>query len=207
MVRVKSPVKTAGIWFPDPALTRLICLAAFVALGMLAGRFCADYWGDSVFGQYLSDFCGLYQEEPTAVSLLSAVRLYFGDVLLAVLLGFSFVGVVGIPLLTLFYGFTAMFAVSCFANIYGRQGVLMAAAAMGIRHLFVLPCFLWAAAWAWTSADRLLSLALGRGKRCSPTAVESGFWYRLGLCVVILLAGLCMELYVTPHLFALMLRA
>ena len=204
-MRVKSPLRAAGLWLPDPATVRLICLSAFIALGMLAGGLCARRWGDSVFGQYLSDFCGLFREEPTAVSLLSALRLYFGDVLLAVLLGFSFVGVVGIPLLSFAYGFSAMFAVSCFAEIYGRQGVLMAAAAMGPRLLFVLPCFLWAAGWAWTSADRLLSLSLGRGKRCSPAAADGGFFYRLGLCVVCLLAGLCVELYVTPHLFALIL--
>ena len=206
-VRGRSRIQAGGLRSPDPALLRMLCLAGCMVVGMAAGWLYAARCGDSGFADYLSDFCGACAGEPAPVSLLSAVRLYFGYVALAVLLGFASVGVALIPLLSGAYGFVSMFAVACFVEAYGRQGALMALGAMGLRHLFVIPCFLWAATRAWTSADRLMGLSLGRGKRCSPVAFDGGYWYRLALCVVILLAGLCVELYVTPHLFALTVGA
>ena len=205
-MRVRSTIGRMGLWAPDPALVRMLCLAGCVALGMAAGGVWAvRSGGGGELAAYLDDFCGLYAEGPAAVSLPSAVWLYFGYAVLAWLLGSASLGVLLLPLLSAAYGFTAMFAVACFTQAFGRRGALMALGAMGLRHLIVLPCFLWIASWSWASADRLLALTLGRGKRCSATALDGGYWYRLCLCVALLFVGLCLELYVTPSLFSLTL--
>ena len=205
-MQVRSTFRRMRLWAPDPALVRMLCLAGCVALGMAAGGFwAARSGGGGDFAAYLNDFCGLYAEGPAAVSLPSAVRLYFGYSAAAWLLGFASLGVVLLPVLAAAYGFTAMFAVACFTQAFGRRGAVMALGAMGLRHLVVLPCFLWIAAQAWASADRLLALTLGRGKRCSAPTLDGGYWYRLCLCVALLFVGLCLELYVAPSLFALTL--
>ena len=204
-MRGKSHIHAMRLRMPDPALTRMLCLAGCMVVGMIVGGVYAGRCENSSFSAYLSDFCGLYSDGPSSVSLLSAIRLYFGYVVLALLLGFASAGVVLVPALSAVYGFVSMFAVSCFVQAFGRQGVVMALATMGLRHLFVIPCFLWVSAQAWGSSDRLMALSLGKGKRCAPVIFDGAYWYRLSVCVVLLLAGLCVELYVTPHLFALTL--
>ena len=69
------------------------------------------------------------------VSLLTAVRLYFGESLAAFLLGLAPLGAVAVPLLAAASGFLTMFAVACFVQVYGRAGCLLALAAFGPRVL------------------------------------------------------------------------
>ena len=202
-MRVRSKVHALGLPAAAPEQIRLLCLAVCMVLGMIAGGIYAGRCGDDGFSAYLTDFCALWADGSQEPSLLSAVRLYFGYTALAFLLGFASLGVLLIPLLSVVYGFVSMFAVSCFVSAFGRSGAVLAMGAMGLRQLFVLPCFLWVSAWAWMSADRLLGLALGKGKRCSPVMLDGNYWYRLCLCVVILLIGLGAELYVTPRLLGL----
>lgn len=204
-MRVKSKIHALGLPTADPAQIRLLCLAVCMVLGMIAGGICAGRCEDEGFSAYLTDFCSLWADGCREPSLLSAVRLYFGYAVLAFLLGFASLGVVLIPLLSSVYGFVSMFAVSCFVSAFGRSGAVLAIGAMGLRQLFVLPCFLWVSAWSWMSADRLLGLTLGRGKRCSSVVLDGNYWYRLSLCVVVLLIGLGVELYVTPRLLSLIL--
>lgn len=189
---------------PGQALTvQILCLGCLFALGMLGGYIYAGYCGDSsqlALSEYLTGYCALYEAGAVqAVSLFTAVRLYFSYVLAAFLLGFLSIGVVVLPVLSGAYGFMTMFAVSCFVQVYGRSGSLLALAAFGPRALFSVPCFLWVAAYAWASAS---SLATGpRGKRCAPVVYDSAYFYQLFLCVVLLMIGICVERYVTPHLF------
>ena len=167
----------------DGRTAQVLCLGLFYALGMLGGflyaRYCAE---DSqlVLSEYLTGYCALYEAgEVQRVSLLTAVRLYFGESLAAFLL--------------------TMFAVACFVQVYGRAGCLPALAAFGPRVLFTVPCFLWVAACAWSSA--LSRLPGARGKRCAPAADRGGYAYRLFVCVVLLILGICVEQFVTPALF------
>ena len=187
----------------DGRTVQVLCLGLFYALGMLGGflyaRYCAE---DSqlVLSEYLTGYCALYEAgEVQRVSLLTAVRLYFGESLAAFLLGLAALGAVAVPLLAAASGFLTMFAVACFVQVYGRAGCLPALAAFGPRVLFTVPCFLWVAACAWSSA--LSRLPGARGKRCAPAADRGGYAYRLFVCVVLLILGVCVEQFVTPALF------
>ena len=189
---------------PGQALTvQLLCLGVLFALGMLGGYLYAGYCANSsqlVLSDYLTGYCALYQQGAVeAVSLFTAVRLYFSYVLAAFLLGFLSIGVVALPVLSGLYGFLTMFAVSCFVRVYGRAGSLLAMAVFGPRVLFTVPCFLWVASYAWACSSALVT---GRhGKRCAPVTYDSAYFYRLFLCVVVLMIGICVERYVTPSLF------
>ena len=185
-----------------------LCLGVLFAVGMAGGYIYAGYCnGHSqlALSEYLQDYCALYQEGAVqAVSLWTAVRLYFTYVVGAFLLGFLSLGVLALPLLSGIYGFLTMFAVACFAQVYGRAGVGLALAAFGPRVLFTVPCFLWVAAYAWTSASALATA--GRGKRCAAVGFDSAYFYRLFLCVVLLMVGICVERYVVPDLFQMALE-
>ena len=190
-----KPVQSAGI--------PMICLALLFLLGAFGGYLYAGYCVDQsalLLEEYLDGYCQLFAggAEQT-VPLGSAMRLYYGDLVLAFLLGFTPLGALLIPVVAAVSGFTGMFAVGCFTQVYGRYGVALALSALGIRLLFTLPCFLWAGSYAWQSA---LSLLPGhRGKRCAPPASISVYFYRFVVCVVILVIGICFERYLTPYLF------
>ena len=186
---------------------QLFCLALLFALGMLGGYFYAEYCceGSALsLSEYLAGYCVVFEDGGGgAVSLFSAVLLYFGYTSAAFLLGFTAIGVVAIPLLLAAFGFTSMFAVACFVMIYGRRGIALALAAMGVRMVVTLPCLLWVGARAWASSFALSGV--GGGKRCAPVLYDKGYFYRLCVCVVLLLFGVCAEQYLTPYLFHLAL--
>ena len=185
----------------DPAAVQGILLAAMCALGMLAGFWYAGYCQEDAgqtLQQYLEGYCQLYSDTGSAVSALTAARLYFGYVAAAFLLGFTAIGTVALPLLSAAYGFTAMFSVACFVGCFGRSGVLLALAALGVRVAFTLPCLLWVGTHAWASS---LSMTASRGRRCAPVPRDSAYYYRLVLCVMWLIVGILCEQTVTPHLF------
>ena len=187
----------------DVFAVQILCLGLLYALGMLSGFFYACYCAESarlVLSEYLTGYCALYEAGTVRRgSLLTSVRLYFGEPLAAFLLGFVPVGVAVVPLLAVASGFLSMFAVACFVQVYGRAGCLPALAAFGPRMLFTVPCFLWVAACAWASASSRLPGT--RGKRCAPALDRGAYVYRLFVCVVLLMLGVCVEQFVAPALF------
>ena len=171
----------------DGRTVQVLCLGLFYALGMLGGFLYAHYCAEDsqlVLSEYLTGYCALYE---------------VGEVQRVSLLGLAALGAVAVPLLAAASGFLTMFAVACFVQVYGRAGCLPALAAFGPRVLFTVPCFLWVAACAWSSA--LSRLPGARGKRCAPAADRGGDAYRLFVCVVLLILGVCVEQFVTPALF------
>ena len=185
----------------EPGAVQALLLAVVCALGMLAGFWyagrCREDAGETL-RQYLERYCQLYGEGGSAVSALTAVRLYFGYAAAAFLLGFTALGTAVVPALAAAYGFTAMFSVVSFAGSFGRSGVALALAALGVRVVFTLPCFLWVGTHAWTAS---LSMTACRGRRCAPVVRDSAYYTRLLLCVVWLIVGILCEQTVTPYLF------
>ena len=101
-------------------------------------------------------------------------------------------GIVLLPGLTAAFGFFLSFSVCCFAAVFGPEGVLLAAAVMGLRCAVTLPCYFLLAVPAWESA------CLPRGKRRN--GWDRGRWVRLGAVCLALLAGLWAELMLSPWL-------
>ena len=139
-----------------------------------------------------------------AISATSALRLYFGYCTAAFLLGFTSIGAVALPVVAGAYGFSLMFAVACFVRIYGPFGILLALAALAWYIFKRLPCFFWIASVSWSAAFSMA--AASRGKRCAPVQRDAGYWYRLAVCVVLLLIGVVCEMRLAPSLFHFALR-
>ena len=186
---------------------QMLCLSLLFLLGAAGGYAYAGYCGDHaqlMLSEYLTGYCELFQRGvESAVPLLTAVRLYYGAVVLSFLFGFTAIGTLAVPALAGAFGFTSMFAIACFVQVYGRQGAVLALGALGVRLVFTLPCFLWLGSYAWRAASSLLPWP--RGKRCAPVLYDGSCFYRLFVCVVLLMIGVCFERYITPNLFHLAL--
>ena len=192
----------------QPMAAQTLVLGVLFAVGMVGGYLYsgACYDGASLaLSEYLSGYCQLFDgAEAAAISVGSALRLYFGYCVAVFLLGFTSIGAVALPVVVGAYGFSLMFAVACFVRIYGPFGIVLAMAALGIRAAFTLPCFFWIASVSWSSAFSMA--AVSRGKRCAPVQRDAGYWYRLAVCVVLLLIGVVCEMRLAPPLFHFALR-
>lgn len=126
---------------------------------------------------------------PTA-SALSVAVAYFRYPLLTLLLGFTAAGLIFLPLLWALQGFFLSFSTACFAAALGRNGVYLALAAFGLRCLFVLPCTLYLTVHGLSSAA---------SRRCGQKASQPPVRW-LGICLLLLLLGMALELHFTPYL-------
>lgn len=189
----------------DPVLVRGTVLALAFLLGAVMGQACASEVDSTGLRSYLTDYCAAV-EEGAAFSAAASAALYYGYVLLVFLLGFASVGAVLIPVVSALYGFLTMYTIACFVSAFGRWGVVLALAALGVRLFFTLPCFFALSAAAWPLAAELAVLSLGRGKRSSPVLYGKNYFLLFLVCVVILTAGLFCERFLTPVLFRLALE-
>lgn len=149
-------------------------------------------------GTYVQGYARLAEDRvQQPASVLSAAAAYLRYPLLALLCGLSGAGVVLIPLLCGVQGFFLSFSVCCFAASLGREGVLLALAALGLRCLFVMPCMLYLSGAGFSRACR----SLERGQ-AAKAAIN---WRMLLFCVFVLLAGTVVECAIVPKFFALIL--
>lgn len=203
-MRGRMVLRTIRLGGWDPNLIRLLLLALAFLAGALGGHLYAGSCGEEAWealGQYLGDYCRLYDGGGVEISLLSCVVMYFGYAVLLFLLGFSAAGVVLIPALSGVFGFFTMYTVSCFVRCYGRAGAALALGAMVVRLVFTLPCFFLLAEAAWPLSTELFALSFGRGKRSSPVLYGSRYFLWFVLCAVILALGVFCERLLTPLLF------
>ena len=209
-MRGRMVLRTIRLGGWDPNLIRLLLLALAFLAGALGGHLYAGSCGEEAWealGQYLGDYCRLYDGGGVEISLLSCVVMYFGYAVLLFLLGFSAAGGVLIPALSGVFGFFTMYTVSCFVRCYGRAGAALALGAMVVRLVFTLPCFFLLAEAAWPLSTELFALSFGRGKRSSPVLYGSRYFLWFVLCAVILALGVFCERLLTPLLFRLALGA
>ena len=161
-MRGRMVLRTIRLGGWDPNLIRLLLLALAFLAGALGGHLYAGSCGEEAWealGQYLGDYCRLYDGGGMEISLLSCVVMYFGYAVLLFLLGFSAAGVVLIPALSGVFGFFTMYTVSCFVRCYGRAGAALALGAMVVRLVFTLPCFFLLAEAAWPLSTELFALS------------------------------------------------
>lgn len=144
---------------PPKARLYILCLflAAGILAGFLAGRTVASEDLLSL-SRYVTGYARLNAEEPRSAGLWQVLWTYLRYPAAAFLLGCTAWGVMLIPLTCAAQGFFLSFAVQCFAAALGKQGVVLALAALGLRCLFTIPCLLTIAAdsfaCAWCRAER-----------------------------------------------------
>ena len=148
------------IGLPDKWLIYfLICGVAFSA-GIAAGTFesrpfCESGAAALYLGEYLRGL-GSGGAEGTLRFFLNVSA----ESLAAFLMGFSVIGLIGIPALSLIRGFSAGFALSVFVRLYSGDGVAAGLLLVGLRTAVSLPVFLTVASRSLRASFELSRLAL-----------------------------------------------
>ncbi len=126
---------------PPCAAALLVCAAAFVC-GSAAGTFLSaglrpDGWaGEAVSGYFAA------LENGGAVTDLAAVYWWLAKYhVLAFLLGFSMLGVPGIPALSFARGFSLSFTMALLVRSYAANGAIAGALLFGAAALFSVPLY------------------------------------------------------------------
>ena len=191
-------------------LPRLLLLALFFAAGVLLGQVLAGWVPDATgdeLRRYLESYLRLGGgTAPTPRAVVSTLVTYFRYPLLAFLLGFASIGVALLPLLTAAFGLFLSFSVCCFTATFGGAGVLLALAVFGLRCLTTAPCYFLLAVPSWETAAGLAAVSFGSGRRTAPVVYGRACWKRLGICCLVLAAGVCGELTLSPWLLRLLLE-
>ncbi len=202
-MRRDSALQVIRTMQPAPVTMSMMALAFCFFLGGLFGHLYAkncDMTAQTAFHQYLSDYCIWFEQAGGSVPLGRCILLYCSGVCAVFLLGFSSLGIIGIPIFSIGFGFISLYTVSCFVQSFGREGAVLAAALTATRLLFTLPCFLMMSSEALLLSLRLAVLAVGKGKRLAPT--NGGRYLILFLlCLICLCIGVCIERIITPILF------
>ncbi len=205
----RIPRSLTGRGRPSPLLC-LMLLAAFFFAGVILGQVLAGRVPNETgaeLDRYLKDYVRMDGvAQPSAGVVFSTLVIYFRYPLLAFLLGFASVGVLLLPCVTVAYGLFLSFSVCCFTAAFGGNGVLLALAVFGLRCLVTMPCYFLLAVPAWGTSAALAAVSFGRGRRTGPVVYGKSCWMRLGMTVTALLAGVCVELVLSPLLLRLVLE-
>ncbi|SMC84406.1 stage II sporulation protein M [Papillibacter cinnamivorans] len=192
----------------DGMATGLLILSVLFAAGAVAGHMIPFYIGDAgdeELKRYIAGYLALSRQDTLSVPDVFTVFLnFYRYPLIAFFFGFTSLGVVGIPVLAAVRGFFLSFAVSCFAKVFGSEGIALAAVAFGVQCLVTLPCFFLIAAQAFSSSARIASVTAGRKRRGRGELYGNGYFLRCAICAGILLGGALAEIFITPWVLSLM---
>lgn len=179
-------------------IVHLVLLALCFAVGVILGQVSsARASNDQELAQYLSDFFQISETLETGM-FFPALLIYFRYPMIAFLLGFASIGALLLPMVSAAFGFFLSFSACCFAGAYGKEGVLLAAAVLGLRCLITLPCYFWLAVPSFRASISLALVSFGKGRRLAPVVYDAAWFLRLAACVAVLFIGVLCEVYLSP---------
>lgn len=182
----------------------LLCLAVCFAAGAVGGCFFAGALDEdaatSLFDYFGGYFTSMENGQVLHLSLLSAVWEVVRWPLLAFVLGFTALGVVGLPVAFCVRGFLLSYAVSVLVRLYGSVGLVAALAVFGVSGFFVLPALFALGVDAFRVAGSMTGNLLGDSRRTfSP---GQGRLFRAGFCCLLLAMAAVLQFQLTPILLS-----
>lgn len=188
----------------SPAALPWLLLPLFFLLGGAAGHLMAGFSGESL-SDLLEDYsASCLAQSVTEPDLLGLLERCLSPLLLALVLSFSALGVLGLPVLLGFQGFRTGYVISGLSRTWGISGLGAAALWIGIEDLILLALLLavsipgWARAWELATQTRLSRrLPPGYRQRCCLFCLA-------GLALLVLYECLLCK-YITPVLWTKLL--
>ena len=182
----------------------LIVLSGSFLLGGLIGCLFASLssgQGAQELSEYLKDYLILAQQNAISGSLWPILFDRMKYLLAAGILGFTALGILGLPVLFGSRGFFLSFSTGCFCKVFGSIGMLPAVILFGLPALLWVPSLFLLGVPSFAGAQELLNRLLnpctgGRGG----FSIGAGELCRFGLCVGLNLACVFLEYWAVPVL-------
>ncbi len=120
---------------------------------------------------------------------------------IAVLLGFSAIGFIFLPLLSFVRGFFITFAAAAIIAAFGKSGIAVAFALLGLPSLIALPCFFILSLQAFAAS---YSLAARLFRRSTASSIyRKDYFVSCAVCSAVLIFSALIEAYLSPLLASL----
>ena len=195
---------TADLWdVPESGvLSALAVISACFLAGGLAGCALAGYVGGEgleSLSVYLNAFlqaAGAGEAQPPFLGALVWSSLRWP--LLALLLGFTALGLLGLPALFAVRGFLLGFSIASFVRLFGQSGCLLAVLVFGIPGAAAVPALFVLGVQGFLAARILAGRFWGDGKR--PVPYGKRYFLRCGMCVAALCVCILLEYLAVPAL-------
>ena len=188
----------------DGLIPVLAVTAACFLLGGLVGCLLASHiggGGQESLAAYVEGFLRAAQAgEITAPALASLVWDTVRWPLLALLLGFTALGLLGLPLLFAVRGFLLAFSISAFVRMFGGVGGLLAFLLFGVTGLISIPVLFVLGVQSLAAARTLASRFLGENRRSA--CYGKDYFIRCGWCAAALCVCILLEYFAVPALVA-----
>ena len=164
-----------------------------------AGRMPAGIPYQESLAAYVEGFLRAAQAwEITAPALASLVWDTVRWPLLALLLGFTALGLLGLPLLFAVRGFLLAFSIASFVRLFGGVGCLLALLVFGVSGALSVPVLFVLGVQGLLAARVLAGRVWGDGK--TPPPYGKLYFFRCGACAVALCVSLLLDCFVVPGL-------
>lgn len=187
----------------DPGSERraaLLCLTVCFAVGAAGGCVFAGLLGTDtqmrLLDYFSSYFSSLGSSEAFRPSLFAAVWEVVRWPLLAFTLGFTALGVVGLPVMFCLRGFLLSYAVAVLVRLYGFAGLVSALAVFGVSGFLVLPALFILGVDAFRAAGSITVKLLGDSRKNAPAG--QGRMLRAGCCSAILTVAAAFQVRLAP---------
>ena len=201
---MRKPI--TGFWWSPTAdgVSALVVTAAFFALGTITGcllAFRATESGAEALSVFLERFLSLAKDGgmvfPDFFQLLwHCVRWPIA----AFFMGFSALGLFGVPILSGLRGFFLAFSAASFSRAFGGAGLTAAFLLIGIPAIVAIPAFFLLSVQSFSSACTRAARNSGQGRR--ELSYSREYFFRCGLCAVALLVSLLLECYLVPFMIS-----
>ena len=186
----------------DGAAPFLAVAAACFFLGGLAGCLLAgsvDGSGQESLAAYVEGYLQAAQAgEASPPALAALVWETVRWPLLALLLGFTALGLLGLPLLFAARGFLLAFSIASFVRMFGGAGCLLALLVFGVGGAFTVPVLFVLGVQSLLTARTLAGRVWGEGK-AAPLYGRT-YWLRCGGCAAALCVCMLLDGFAVPAL-------
>lgn len=118
-----------------------ICAAAFIFGAIFGTSSSADFYKSGAAGEVLAGYFVSLKRGEAGIDLASLYWWLAKYHVFVFILGFSMLGVIGIPLLAFARGFTLSFTMALLVRLYGANGVIAGALIFGVSSLISIPLF------------------------------------------------------------------
>ncbi len=184
----------------DGMLPALAVLAAAFLLGGLIGCGLAgsvNGGGNDTLAAYINHYMAAVQAGLTQLpDLIQLVWEVIRWPLLALLLGFTALGTVAIPVLFIVRGFLLSFAVASFIRMFGTTGAGLAFLLFGFTGLMAVPVLFVLGVQSLTASFALAGRVSAKGKRTP--LYSRNYFFRCGLCSGVLAFCVLLEYFAVP---------
>ncbi len=184
---------------------------AVLSVGFLLGGGLGLVFGCAVGGegsQALSQYLTAYLELAAEGEIATQPVLIFWEglklPLTALVLGFTALGVVGLPLVLGVRGFSLVYGMTCLCRLFGAEGLLVGGVLFGLVALVAVPALFVLGVLGMEGSWALLRRSLGH--RRSPLPYGGDYFLRCGGCVVAVAVSAVVEWLVVPSLLTTVAR-